>query len=76
MSIEKQLIEETNKWKNRIEAKIKEIKSLSEEEKKTLANINAYIKDSEYFLKRGDLIRAFEAVIWAWALYEINFEKR
>lgn len=39
-----------------------------------LENIAAYIKDSNYFLEKGDLIRAFEAVVWAWAWMEIGLE--
>ena len=41
-----------------------------------LENVSAYIRDSQYFLEKGDLIRAFEAVIWAWAWMEIGLEKR
>jgi len=37
-----------------------------------LANIAAYLSDSRYFLGKGDLIRAFEAVVWAWAWIEIG----
>jgi len=38
------------------------------------ANITAYISDCRYFLEQGDLIRAFEAVIWAWAWIEIGLD--
>jgi hypothetical protein len=37
-------------------------------------NIAAYLSDSRHFLNNGDLIRAFEAVIWAWAWMEIGLE--
>ncbi len=40
-----------------------------------LENITAYIHDCQYFLGKGDLIRAFEAIIWAWAWLEIGLEK-
>jgi hypothetical protein len=40
-----------------------------------LENISSYLSDSHYFLKQNDLIRAFEAVIWAWAWMEIGLEK-
>jgi hypothetical protein len=39
-----------------------------------LENISAYISDSHYFLDKGDLIRAFESVVWAWAWMEIGLE--
>ena len=35
-------------------------------------NIKAYISDARHFLGKKDLIRAYEAVIWAWAWYEIG----
>ena len=40
-----------------------------------LEDVSAYIRDCQYFLEKGDLIRAFEAVIWAWAWMEIGLEK-
>jgi hypothetical protein len=50
------------------------VKILGKTRSDFLKNINAYIKDCKYFLGRGDLIRAFEAVIWAWAWLEIGKE--
>lgn len=35
-----------------------------------LINIKAYVADSRHFLEKGDLVRAFEAMVWAWALWE------
>lgn len=66
----KNLASETEKWKGRIEKEIKGIKPGTKKSKEAMENINAYIKDSGYFLSRKDYIRAFEAVIWAWALLE------
>jgi hypothetical protein len=37
-----------------------------------IENINAYLSDARYFLMKNDLIRAFEAVVWAWAWLEIG----
>ena len=37
-----------------------------------LANINAYVKDSAHFAEQGDLVRSFEAIVWAWAWLEIG----
>jgi hypothetical protein len=36
-----------------------------------LTNMNAYISDSKHFMKQGDYVRSFEAIVWAWAIYEI-----
>ena len=33
-------------------------------------NIEAYIKDARYFIRKRDLVRAFEAVVYAWGLLE------
>lgn len=43
-------------------------------EERFLENISAYLSDSRYFLEKGDLIRAFESVVWAWAWMEIGLE--
>ena len=40
-----------------------------------MENISAYLSDSHYFLEQKDLIRAFEAVIWAWAWMEIGMDE-
>ncbi len=66
MELRDELKEETEKWLD----KIKKIKF--EGEKDFVRNIKAYISDSEYFLEKGDLIRAFECVVWAWAWLEIG----
>ncbi len=70
MDLETSLREETEKWLLRVREEVKKTKLLDQERKEVLTNINAYVKDSEYFLKKNDLIRAFEAVIWAWAVLE------
>jgi len=35
-----------------------------------LKNLDAYISDASHFMAKGDLIRAFEAVIYAWGILE------
>ena len=64
---EVELRHETEKWYAKVIEKRKKIKSKSE----YMKNIDAYISDSQHFLKKGDLIRAFESVVWAWAWIEI-----
>jgi hypothetical protein len=71
-SLEKDLREETKKWLDRAEHLFSEISG----EAQFMENVSAYISDSKYFLEKGDLIRAFEAVIWAWAWMEIGLETR
>ncbi|NOZ81769.1 MAG: DUF357 domain-containing protein [Candidatus Micrarchaeota archaeon] len=60
--------EETEKWRKKLESL--KIVALTEEGKWMLENIEAYLSDSKYF--KG--LRAFEAVIWAWAFFEIGLE--
>ncbi|MCQ8903566.1 MAG: DUF357 domain-containing protein [Methanothrix sp.] len=61
---------ETEKWLVRADQRLSRCRG----DERFLSNIKAYISDSRYFLGRGDLIRAFEAVIWAWAWLEIGEE--
>ncbi len=70
--LEKELLEETLKWLKRAEEAFSGIKSTSNP--RFVENIEAYLKDSKYFLEKKDLIRAFECVIWAWAWMEIGEE--
>jgi uncharacterized protein len=69
--IEFDLRNETMKWLQRAEQLFPKI---SHKEDRFTENIAAYISDSHHFLDNGDLIRAFEAVIWAWAWMEIGQE--
>ncbi|MEM5812869.1 MAG: DUF357 domain-containing protein [Candidatus Aenigmatarchaeota archaeon] len=69
-----QLKNETEKWTKRIEKELEEIKREKEKEE-IIKNIEAYVEDSRYFYNKGDLVKAFEAIIWAWALLEINFKR-
>ncbi len=71
MGLESELREEIEKWAGRIEREIEKVKIKDEGKKHFLSNINAYVKDSKYFLEKGDLVRSFEAVIWAWSWIEI-----
>lgn len=66
------LEKEIKKWFEKIKKIDLEVKSEKGEWIKE--NVLAYVKDSEYFFEKGDLIRAFECVIWAWAFVEIGKE--
>ncbi len=66
MRIDVELRAETLKWLEKIEA----IRFSGN--KDFVENIMAYISDSRYFLEKGDLVRAFECVVWAWAWLEIG----
>ncbi len=74
--IEEDLHNETMKWLERAEQLIGEmvIDGIDSRNEHFMRNISAYISDSKYFLKEGDLIKAFESVVWAWAWIEIGLE--
>lgn len=72
MSLEENLEEETRKWL----VKAEDLLAAVSGEEHFLENVSAYIRDSHYFLEKGDPIRAFEAVIWAWAWMEIGLERK
>ena len=72
--IEEELRKETLKWLGRIKVRIEGIRAVNRKGEEFLRNINAYISDSEYFLEKRDLVRAFECVVWAWAWLEIGLD--
>lgn len=72
--IEANLQKEIDAWLPRVEKEFEKIKSSKDPD--YIKNIEAYIKDARYFLKKQDLIKAFEAVIWAWAWLEIGKQKK
>ena len=74
-NLESDLRDETLKWLKRAEDLRSRVRSGGDEgegDGRFLENVSAYISDSHYFLDKGDLIRAFEAEIWAWAWMEIG----
>jgi hypothetical protein len=70
MSLEEELREETLKWLERAESLLSGISGDSH----FCENISAYLQDSKYFIRNEDPIRAFEAVVWAWAWMEIGLQ--
>lgn len=71
MEVENQLRAETEKWLARIKEKRMNVMAKDEQAKDHLKNMESYISDSEYFLKKGDLVHAFEAVVWAWSIIDM-----
>jgi len=69
---ETNLIMEIDEWKKKIEEERPKVILAKEEKKNFLENIDAYIKDSQYFLEQKDYVRSFEALVWAWAWLEIG----
>ena len=75
MGIEEDLEREIAKWSGKLEKEMKAVKE-NERNEGFAKNIRAYMKDSKYFHEKGDLIRSFEALIWAWAYLEICREMK
>ena len=71
MDLEDNLKNEIDKWTTKIETEMKGVKVVEEENENFLTNINAYISDSKHFKEKGDLVRSFEAIVWAWSWLEI-----
>ena len=72
--LETQLRAEIEKWTARIKKERKKIILADSSRPDFLKNIDAYISDSAHFLEKKDLIRSFEAIIWAWSWLEIGIE--
>jgi hypothetical protein len=74
MDLERALREETGIWLSRLEKAYSNFSptgKLPEADLRPIReNIEAYIKDAHYFLEKHDLIKAFEAVVYAWGLLE------
>ncbi|MCD6477422.1 MAG: DUF357 domain-containing protein [Candidatus Aenigmarchaeota archaeon] len=70
--MEDNLREEIKKWSQRLDNSLKITVAQSPKGVEFLTNIKAYQSDSLHFLKKNDLIRAYEALIWAWAYLEIG----
>jgi len=70
--MEMKLKKETEKWLQKIKVEREKIVLVDESKENFIKNIDSYIADSEHFLAQNDLIRAFEAVIWAFAWLEIG----
>ena len=71
--IEQNLRKEIDTWLPKAKKEFDKVKNCKD--KDFLNNIEAYIKDTEYFLSKQDLIKSFEAVVWAWAWLEIGQQK-
>ncbi|PSH01485.1 MAG: DUF357 domain-containing protein [Nanohaloarchaea archaeon QH_8_44_6] len=63
---EERLKEETEKWLEKLNSRIKK----RDETVEQMENVLAYRDDTEHFLEEKDFIRAWESVIYAWGILE------
>lgn len=66
------LTEETDRWARRLDDALEEATAETQRGRAFLENVRAYRNDADHFEDEGDRVRAFEAVVWAWAWLEIG----
>jgi len=66
-----ELQEETLKMLKKIEPMVDKVEVNSKKGEEMLTNMKAYISDSKHFLKQKNLVKAFESIVWSWAIMEI-----
>ncbi len=71
---DKVTVEEIEKWASKLDAVSGSVDVFDTRGESMLQNMQAYISDSQHFKERGDLVRSFEALVWAWCIYEICSE--
>jgi hypothetical protein len=74
MEVEDNLLKEIDRWTKKIGEELENIEAYGNKGERFLTNIKAYVSDSAHFLDKHDLVRSFEAIIWAWAWLEIGKE--
>ena len=72
MDISESLKRETEKWLEKLEKEMKKANNTTKNKQieNELVNINAYISDCKHFLEKKDLVKAFEAIIYAWGIVD------
>ena len=74
MSAEAKLAAEIEKWSKKLDDALQGVSPAGEKGAEMLRNIKAYRDDSRHFSGRGDLVKSFECLIWAWAILETGRE--
>ncbi len=74
MGVESNLIKEIGKWSKKLDNSLTNIQPHGDRGIRMLQNIKAYCDDSKHFFNRGDLIKSFECLVWAWAILELGKE--
>ena len=69
-----ELRKETERELKKLQKEVKTIRITGKLDKKqteeVLENLRAYIQDCQHFAKNRDWVRAFEAIVYAWGIYE------
>jgi hypothetical protein len=62
--------EDINRWMEKLEPLLPRIEALDAKGEELLTNLKAYADDARHFQEDGNLVLAFECMVWAWALWE------
>ena len=63
--------EEITKWLDKLEPMLENVEVINQKGESFLQNAKAYVSDSRHFLEQGNLVKSFEAMIWAWSIFEL-----
>ncbi len=72
--MEDRLREEILEMTQKIEPLVERVEVVDNRGIEIFTNMKSYIADSQHFLKAGNLIKSFEAILWAWAILELGEE--
>lgn len=64
-------LEDIEKWTKKLEPLVDNIIVTDQKGEDMLTNMKAYIADSKHFVENKDYVRGFEAMVWAWAIFEL-----
>ncbi|MDX1611415.1 MAG: DUF357 domain-containing protein [Candidatus Thermoplasmatota archaeon] len=68
----RELTEQTATWRKRLDRALEEAEPATAQGADLMVNVRAYRQDADHFEQEGDLVRAFEAIVWAWSWLEIG----
>ncbi len=61
--------EEIEKWINKLEEELSSV-VVEEDGKVLLENARSYLTDSKHFIEKGNYVLAWEAISFAWGVFE------
>ena len=62
---------EITKWLDKLDPMVEDIEVDGPKGESMLQNMRAYVSDSKHFLNEGNLVKSFEAMVWAWSILEL-----
>jgi hypothetical protein len=65
---------EIEKWRDKLKGELKKSEILDKNGEELYKNIEAYIYDTDHFIKEKDYVKAWEVISFAWGLFEAGLE--